>query len=144
MKKMKIILALLLITLYACGQKKADDTFTKMMYFDKGLTTIEITFPDGSKLSSAVGLTSVTWTTLAGKPLTFPPATHTHAYNDITGKPDEVQLIVALSELGIYLGKTTTEINAIVPLNGFGIAFDKTLSVYKVYQNGWRILPTTN
>jgi hypothetical protein len=30
---------------------------------------------------------SVTWSTLAGKPATFPPATHTHAYVDLTGIP---------------------------------------------------------
>jgi len=29
----------------------------------------------------------VTWSTLRGKPSSFPPAAHTHAWSDITGKP---------------------------------------------------------
>ena len=28
-----------------------------------------------------------TWSNLAGKPDTFPPAAHTHSYNDLTDKP---------------------------------------------------------
>lgn len=30
---------------------------------------------------------AVTWSSLPGKPVTFPPSAHSHAWSDITGKP---------------------------------------------------------
>jgi hypothetical protein len=80
-----------------------------------------------------------TWNEITGKPPLF-----SGSYVDLTDKPPEIELSTALESLGFYLGKTTAEINAIVPANGFGIAFDKTLNVYKVYANGWKILITSN
>jgi hypothetical protein len=146
MKRMKLTLGLLIIMVaVACGQK-ADDTFKKPMYFEQGLTTVRVTFPDGSFIESAIGLgTTVTWSTLAGKPLTYPPAIHTHSYNDLIDKPVSIELAAALAELGIYLGKTTTELNLIIPVGGFGIALDKTTGTYKIWQNGgWRDVATLN
>lgn len=144
MKRMKILLALLLTTFaVACGQK-ADDTFEKMMYFNQGLTTIKITFPDGSSISSAIGLgTTATWETLAGKPATYPSDWVT-----MINKPGVIELKAALEQLG-YLPiptQTTAEINAmVVPVGEAGIVKDSILDCYKIWSNGaWRILPTTN
>lgn len=94
------------------------------------------------------------WATVSGKPTVFNPdlAVTNPLYRPITWKPDyvtdvinkppELELTAALAELGIYLTKTTIELNAITPANGFGIAYDKTLNVYKVYSNGWKIVIT--
>ena len=89
-------------------------------------------------------------------PATFPPAIHNHdllyrpityvtKWAEIPDKPGEIQLKVALESLGIYLDKTTVELNAIVPLGGFGIALDKTVKAYKIYADGrWQTIITGN
>ena len=88
-----------------------------------------------------------TWAEITGKPSTYTPSTHTHAWTEITNKPPEQELIDAIASLG-YLpipGKTTDQINTIIPTNGGGIIFDVTLNVYKVFKNGqWVIVATTN
>lgn len=88
-----------------------------------------------------------TWTEITGKPSTYTPSAHTHTWTEITNKPPEQELIDALSALD-YLpipGKTTAQINTIVPASGSGIVKDITLNVYKVYKNGaWSIVITDN
>ena len=168
MKKMKLLLGLLLLSLIACAQ---DQTFEKIIIAKKG-----IQFGDGTQLLTApTGTGSVTWDAITGKPLTFPPSTHDHnalykpigyvpSWAEITSKPTAftptshthtsaevtgtVELVTAIRELG-YLplgGKTTTEINAIIPpANTGGIAFDITLNVYKAWKNNkWIIIPLTD
>lgn len=49
------------------------------------------------------GGTAVTWSTLAGKPTTFPPSTHTHAIADTTGLADA---LAAKQPLGNYAAAT--------------------------------------
>lgn len=139
MKKIAILLGLLMLTLQ--GGCQEDKTFKEVVTFEKGFrfsstgTVQTIPFTGTS--------TSVTWESITGKPLTFPPAAHSHSYADITNKPNTVQLQAALNEMGIYFDKTTAEINAIIPASGFGIAYDKTLKIYKVYKNGaWVVLIT--
>ena len=139
MKRMKLLFAILLITFaYACGQITPDHDFKVP------IRVVTIIFPDGSSISSAIGLgTTVTWETLAGKPVTYPSDWETMIH-----KPGVIELKEALEQLG-YLPiptQTTAEINAtVVPVGEAGIVKDSTLDCYKIWSNGaWRILPTTN
>ena len=169
------LLVILLIAIFAvaCGQK-ADDTFLKPMYFDFGLTTTKIIFPDGTSMNTVpTGGQTVTWLTLTGKPATFPPDVHNHStlyrpltwvpvwgeisekpiffsgsYTDLTDKPGTIELAAALAQLG-YLpipGQTTAAINAtVVPAGEGGIVKDATLDCYKIWSNGvWKVLITNN
>ena len=163
MKKMRLTL-ILLIAAFATAFCQPDKTFTEVITFEKGFN-----FSEGGVIQTMpfTGSSSdVTWETLAGKPLVFPPdlnvtnplyksASWLPTWDGILDKPEtfppdmsavpSVELQAALSELGIYLGKTTAELDAIVPANGFGIAYDRTMGVYKVYMGDkWEILPTTN
>ena len=153
----------------ACAQ---DQTFEKIIIANKG-----IQFGDGTKQETAFTgqASTITWSTLPGKPSTFPPSTHDHSllykplswnpvWADVGGKPTTftpsththasseisgtVELATAIRQLG-YLplgGKTTAEINAIIPpANTGGIAFDITLNVYKAWKNNkWIIIPLTD
>ena len=147
---MKISALLLLLTFAcACGQK-ADDTFTKPMYFNQGLTVTRITFSDGTFIDTApTGTGTATWESIFYKPLTFPPIAHTHDYNtEITNKPGAIEFKKYISGLK-YLPvprSTTTEIDSIVvPDDESGIVFDNTLGVYKVWEGVmWKILITAN
>lgn len=47
-----------------------------------------------------------TWSTLEGKPSTFPPSTHTHSYNDLTDKPT---ILAATGRLTLVGNVTVTE-----------------------------------
>jgi hypothetical protein len=140
MKKIAILLGLLMITLQ--GGCQEDKIFKEVVTFEKGFkfsSTGQIQTIPFTGTS-----TSVSWESITGKPLTFPPAAHTHSYAEITAVPT-VDLQAALNDMGIYFGKTTAEINAIVPKSGFGIAYDITLNVYKVYKNGiWSTVITGN
>lgn len=148
----------------ACGQK-ADDTFTKPMYFNQGLTTTKIIFPDGtSMITIPTGTGSVTWDAILSKPLTFPPSVHNHDllykaityvpawaeitgkpdffsgnYKDLTNKPDSIELGKALQQMrGIIPPRyTTAQIEALVPTaEEEGLeVYDITLHVKK-YWNG--------
>ncbi|HRS20956.1 MAG TPA: hypothetical protein P5510_04280, partial [Clostridia bacterium] len=129
--KIAMLLGLLMITLQ--GGCQEDKTFKEVVTFEKGFrfsSTGQIQTIPFTGTS-----TNVTWESITGKPLTFPPSAHTHSYAEITSVPT-VDLQAALNDMGIYFGKTTAEINAIIPKNGFGIAYDITLNVYKVYKNG--------
>lgn len=157
---MKLILGFLLLTLVACGQKA--QTFNTVATFNSGFRfsptgTIYTSMPvsttaDWNTLLNKPTVFPTTWALVAGKPLVFnpdlsvtnplyKPIAWKPDYNtDILNKPGEVELVTALAELGVYLGKTTTELNAITPANEFGIAFDKTEKVYKFYSEGaWRV-----
>ena len=149
MKKMKLLTIFFLATFaVACGQK-ADDTFLKPMYFNFGLSTTEIIFPDGTSMNTALTGGTTYWSDVLSKPLLFPPIAHTHDYDiDLTNKPGTIELAEALAQLE-YLpipGKTTAEINAIVvPVGKSGIVKDTTLDCYKVWANGvWKVLITNN
>lgn len=95
---------------------------------------------------ATTGTGTVTWNDILLKPTLFPPTAHTHTWDQITDKPQEMALIDAINALG-YLpvpSKTTVEINAMVmPVNVYAIVRDKTLGVTKQW-NGttWQILIT--
>jgi hypothetical protein len=96
MKKMKLIIGLLLITLLTYCQD--DKTFTKPVTF-----TVPPTFSGGFYLNGILYLNMPSggvadWNTLLNKPLTFPATTHNHdllyrsisyvpTWAEITGKP---------------------------------------------------------
>jgi len=149
MKTMKISLILLIATFAVACRQKGDDTFTKPMYFNFGLTATKITFPDGTSMNTAPTGGATYWNDVLSKPLTFPPIAHTHNYAiDLTNKPGTIELATALKQLG-YLpipGQTTAAINAIVvPAGKSGIVKDVTLDCYKIWSNGiWRIIITAN
>lgn len=166
MKKMRLLVVLLIAT-FAVVYCQPDKTFKVKITFEQGLqlTGGVITFPDGTTQGTAGGGTgSVTWDNVLNKPvfatvatsgsyndlinrpsLDFKPASYVPDWEEITNKPETEELSVALASLGIYLGRTTAEIDAITPPDGFGIAFDKTLGVYKVYKNGiWTVVITSN
>ena len=141
MKRMKLLSLLFLIT-FTVVYCQPDKEFTKP------IKVVSITFPDGSILSSAIPVgTTVTWSTLAGKPATYPPTAHTHDYNtEITNKPEVISLDTAISQLsGIKLPVlNTTQINALTPVAGT-LVYDNTLNVLKVYSGSvWKIIITSN
>jgi hypothetical protein len=80
MKRIIIIVSLAFFALTAYCQK--DKTFTTIVTFEKG-----IRFGDGTTQTTAGGAGTVTWDAIVGKPNTFPPASHSHNFNQITGKP---------------------------------------------------------
>ena len=140
MKKIAVLLVLLAITLQ--GGCQEDKTFREVVTFEKGFR-----FTPTGQIQTVPFLgtyTNVTWESIIGKPSTFPPTAHTHPYADITDKPNTVDLQAALNGMGIYFDKTTAEINAIIPTGGFGLAYDKTLKVYKVYKDGLWVVLITN
>ena len=140
MKTMKLIVVFLFVTLGLTFCQ--DDTFNKVMHFPQGFT---VGTSSDVQLQPYLGGTTgeVTWTDVTEKPTVFPAEAHTHVMADITDNAPEVQLSMALERVGIYLGKTTTELNAITPPNGFGIALDKTTGFYKVYSGGkWETVIT--
>jgi hypothetical protein len=149
MKKTILLIIAIAFTLKACGQ--IDQTFTKPVYFNAG-------FYLGGVLYNTIPSASVAdWNTMINKPVTFPPSVHNHdllyksisyvpTYAEITGKPAEIELIIAIPSLA-YLplpSKTTTEINVLVAPAG-SLVWDKTLGVLKVY-NGiiWKLVTMTN
>jgi hypothetical protein len=171
MKRMKILLALIVLTFaYACGQK-ADDTFTKPVYFNQGLTTTRITFTDGTFMTTVpTGTGSVTWDAILNKPTTFPstwttvsgkstvfnpdlsvtnplykPIGYIPTYEEITGKPESIPLDVAISQLsGVKLPVlTTVQINALTPALGT-LVYDSDLNVLKIYTGTWKTVITAN
>jgi hypothetical protein len=140
MKTMKLIVVFLLVTFGVAFCQ--DDTFNKVMHFPQGFTV-----GSGSEvqLQPYLGGTTgeVTWTDVTEKPALFPAEAHTHPVSDIIDNTPEVQLAAALERLGFYLNKTTEEINAIIPPNGFGIAYDRVTTHYKVYSGGkWETMIT--
>ena len=89
------------------------------------------------------------WNSLTGKPSTFTPATHTHTYAEITGKPAEQQLNDALASLTTGSPVpvlTTAQITALVPIRPVMVIEDNgTTQVLKVWMRGaWIILITAN
>jgi hypothetical protein len=138
MKKLLFIIIAIAFSLKACSQ---DQSFDKIVTFKAGFILngkIYLDIPTGG---------TADWNTLLNKPLVFPSAPHNHAldyksinyvpaWDEITGKPEIVQLSVAIEELG-YLpipSKTTMEISLLtIPLGKRGMVFDKTLNVYKLY-----------
>lgn len=150
MKKMKLIIALLMLTLVACAQP--DKTFKELTTFEKG-----IKFGDGTIQTTAGGSASTSWEAITGKPLTFPAAVHNHdgsykpisyvpSYNELTDKPAEIDLNEAIPQLsGIRLPvMTTAEITALTPSQGL-LVYDSDLNVLKIYAGGvWKIIITAN
>ena len=131
MKKMRLTIVLLIATFaVACGQ---DDTFNKVMHFPQGFTVgnnpeVQLQ-PFTGELSG-----DVEWDNVKNKPEVFPP--------DMSAV-ETIQLQEALEQLGFYFGKTTAELDAIVPVNGFGIALNKTTGYYMVFSEGkWETIIT--
>ena len=87
-----------------------------------------------------------TWGSITGKPA-FATVATTGSYTDLINVPPVQDLKTGIESLD-YLpipGKTTDQINAIVPTTGSGIVKDITLNVYKVYKTGgWVIVITNN
>jgi len=50
-----------------------------------------------------------TWSSLEGKPSTFPPSTHTHSYNDLTDKPTIPAAVPTSGRLTLVGNVTVTE-----------------------------------
>jgi len=129
MKKMRLAL-ILLIAAFATAYCQ-DDTFNKVMHFPQGFTVG--TNPE-LQLQPFTGELSgdVEWDNILNKPEVFPP--------DMSAVPS-IELQVALEQLGIYFGKTTEELEAIIPADSFGIARNKTTGYYMVFSKGkWETL----
>jgi len=138
MKKMKLIMLLFVVT-FAVVYCQPDKEFKTP------IKVVSIIYPDGTIQTTASG-TAVTWSTLAGKPVAFPPESHTHDYADLTNKPEEVELQEALSSLPVIVipKKTTAEIAAMTPTAG-SFVYDVTLNVLKIYSGSvWKTLITAN
>lgn len=138
MKKMKLIIVLLLVTLYACGQTPDHD-------FKVPIKVVSIIFPDGSSMNTALQVgVATTWDSLAGKPLTFSPAVHSHSYNDLTDKPEEVQLSEAVLQVVLFEVLTQVQINALTPVKG-KVIINSTTNCMQWYDGTkWRIFAMTN
>lgn len=68
---------------------------------------------DGTNLSWVASSTSVDWSAITGKPSTFTPSTHTHAWSDITSKPWSVSGSDLTQSSGNYImGSSTGSIYA--------------------------------
>ena len=129
MKKMRLIIIMFFaIIAFANCQ---DDTFNKVMHFPQGATFG--TDPE-IQLKPFLGSTATNteWNDILHKP-DFATVATTGSYNDLKDKPGTKLITDYLEELGFYLGKTTAELEAIVPVNGFGIALNKTTGYYMVY-----------
>jgi len=141
MKTMKLILVLL-VTTFAVAFCQSDKVFKEVVTFEKGFrftaTGVIQTVPYTG------GATLVYWTDIIGKPATYSPAAHTHAWTEITDKPDEVELQTAISQMSVLVipKKTTVEITAMTPAAG-SFVYDVTLNVLKI-GNGtvWKTLIT--
>ena len=147
MKKMRLtIIMFFAIIVFANCQ---DDTFNKVMhfrdsaYFEAPIIVYKIIFPDSSELSSANIVNGIVeWDGVLYKP-DFATVATTGSYNDLKDKPGTKLITDYLEELGFYFGKTTAELDAIVPVNGFGIALNKTTGYYMVYSEGkWETVIT--
>jgi hypothetical protein len=182
MKKIILVLGFIGLTLVACSQAE-DQTFNKIIWVKQGIkfgdNTIQTTAMTGTgtvtwnaitgKPTFATVATSGsyndllnkpllfdgTWTSLSGKPLTFPPAAHNHDldykpityvpdYSEITNKPTTVELVdaIAATEYLVIPKLSTDQIILLTPRAGMFI-YDLTLNVLKIY-NGteWKILIT--
>lgn len=166
MRKMKLMLGLLLITILTYCQP--DKVFKETVTFEKGfnfqINGVIQTLPYTGGTTN-----QVEWSSILNKPLTFPPESHVHAYkplnyvptweeiehkpiffsgsyNDLTDKPSEIELQDAISQMDVLIipKLTTAEINVKQPLEGYFI-WDKDLKVLKI-GNGtaWKILITGN
>lgn len=164
MKRMRLTIILLILT-FGFAFCQPDKTFKEVVTFEKGFRFSET---GQIQLQPYLGSTSdqVEWANILNKPAVFPPdlnitnplyktADYVPTWDEVQGKPEvfppdislipQIELQLALEQLGIYLGKTTTELNAITPANGFGIALDITEGVYKIYSGGyWKTVITGN
>lgn len=119
MKRMKIIIALLFLTLLTYCQE--DKIFKEQITVEKGIKfgdgTIQLTAPTNSA-------DSVKW-------------------ENISGKPKEIELVQAISELqGIVLPVlTTSQINSLTPKVGT-LVYDSSLNVLKIYTGTWKVIIT--
>jgi len=110
-----------------------DDTFNKVMHFPQGFT---VGNNPEKQLQPFTGQVTgeVTWDSVKDKPTVFPP--------DMSAV-ETIQLQEALEQMGFYFGKTTAELEAIVPAKGFGIALNKTTGFYVVFSEGkWETVIT--
>ena len=160
MKKVFFVFILFAMTLTACPQK-ADQTFDAPVLFKKSATFLDTLFlKDGTFLLTApIGGSPgiVQWNDILSKPTLFPPETddldlkylpmgYVPTWEQVTGKPSEIALNEALSELE-YLPipqKTTAQINATqVPFGVVGIIWDNDLGVLKLWDGmAWKIIIT--
>jgi len=143
MVKMRFIIALLLIIVLANCQD--DKKFKVRVTFEKGLTTSDVTFSDGTKMTTAsTGVGSVSWESILNKP-SFATVATTGSYNDLKDKPAEVNLAEAIPTLpGIRIPvMTTTQINGLTGVVSGTLVYDGTLNVLKIYVSGtWKTIIT--
>lgn len=144
MKRLPILFIILFaFTLKACAQQA--QTFDEVATFNKGFRFSL----DGHIYMSIPTSGVIDWNTILNKPLTFPPALHTHTYAEITGKPQEISLSEAIAKLG-YLpipGNSTSGIkNIFLPKGKYGIIKDTTINAYRFWNGtSWdKIVITSN
>jgi hypothetical protein len=153
MKKMRLTIVLLIVT-FGFAFCQPDKTFKEVITFEKGFNFVK----DGQvQTMPFTGSSSdVTWETLAGKPLVFPPdlnvtnplyrsASWLPTWDDVQDKPEEIELVEAiLSMQGVRLPVlTTVQIDALSPAVGT-LVYDNTLNVLKIYTGQWKIIITSN
>lgn len=139
---MRFIIALLLITVLANCQD--DKTFKVRVYFPQGLTASDVTFSDGTKLTTApTGTGTVTWESVLNKP-TFANVAVTGSWNDLKDKPAELNLSEAILSLPTVIPVlTTTQINALTGVANGKLVYDSSLNVLKIYAGGtWKTIIT--
>jgi hypothetical protein len=68
------------------------------------------------KLVSGLTGTSVEWSDILNKPLTFPPSAHVHPISGVTGLQGALDNKISISEKGVAGGVTPLDINNLVPL----------------------------
>jgi hypothetical protein len=153
MKKMRLLVVLLIAT-FSVVYCQPDKEFKEVVTFEKGFNFVK----DGQvQTMPFTGSSSdVTWETLAGKPLVFPPdlnvtnplyrsASWLPTWDDVQDKPEEIELVEAiLSMQGVRLPVlTTVQIDALSPAVGT-LVYDNTLNVLKIYTGQWKIIITSN
>jgi hypothetical protein len=109
------------------------------------IRVVSIIFPDSTILTTALPVgVATTWDSLAGKPLTFPPAAHTHDYTTLTNLPGSIQLQAAVLQVVLFEVLTQTQINALSPAKG-KVVINSTSNCLQWYDGAkWRIFAMTN
>jgi len=140
MKKLAILLGLLMLTLQ--GGCQEDKIFKEVVTFEKGFKFS----PTGAiqTIPFTGTSTAVTWESITGKPITFPPDLHLHDYDEIENKPSTVELQAAIASMNVILipKLTTAQIAALTPSAG-SLVFDTSLGVLKLGSGTqWKVLIT--
>lgn len=139
---MKLIFVLL-VTTFAVAFCQSDKIFKEVVTFEKGFrftaSGVVQTVP-----FTGSSTTLVYWNDILNKPATYPASAHGHPWGEISGKPEEIALQTAISQMSVLVipKKTTAEITAMAPTAG-SFVYDVTMNVLKI-GNGtvWKTLIT--